>query len=302
MSNGINAPQGLQIVESAIGNGGTQKLKTYRIYASADGTATLPLSIFSGDPVKRYPAGVYNAGPNTNGLIPQLGTIVPAYTPAAVNAQGQSTAPATPVLGAFLGIFISCTYYNPQFKLLSEVPYWPASQQVAAGTPIIAYVNDDPEVVFRVQVSTSTANTVIAAQQMAAGGALTPSTYQSIFDGQNANLGIGGTPFTNPAAPLTPANNPPGGNTANGISAYYLDGSSITLANANAGNPNFDVNIIGVAPQVGTQIGLNSSPYNAALAGLIPGVNMPFIELLCKFNNNVGNSIGVPGTFFTNHA
>ena len=45
MSNGINASGGLQIVESAIGNGGTQKLKPYLIYASADGL--IPIAIIN---------------------------------------------------------------------------------------------------------------------------------------------------------------------------------------------------------------------------------------------------------------
>ena len=70
MSNGINASGGLQIVESAIGNGGTQKLKPYLIYASADGLTTQPNSIFSGDPVKWV---------SNPGLAAMVGTIAPEY-------------------------------------------------------------------------------------------------------------------------------------------------------------------------------------------------------------------------------
>ena len=46
MSNGINRPYGLEVVQSQIGNGGTQKLGQYFIYASADGLTTQPNSIF----------------------------------------------------------------------------------------------------------------------------------------------------------------------------------------------------------------------------------------------------------------
>ena len=68
MSNGINAPYGLQIVQSQIGNGGTQKLGQYFIYTSADGLTTQPNSIFQSDPIK------FVSNP---GLAVMAGTIAP---------------------------------------------------------------------------------------------------------------------------------------------------------------------------------------------------------------------------------
>ena len=272
MSNGINAPYGLQIVQSQIGNGGTQKLGQYFIYADATGQNTYNANIFQGDMVKYYPARTAAAWD------PLLGTIVPALTPRA----GQD---ATSIIGVPVGIFIGCQFTDALTGYQVNSDYWPASRQVKAGTRIIAWVNDDPEVVFKVQISTSTNNTTNAAQNNIA-----PSIFQYIFSGQNAKLQVGGTNFTAPANAV-PTNNPATGNTTTGQSAYYLDGSSITLANAGSGNPTFEIKIIGLVPELQT---------NANPTGLVQGINMPFIDVLCKFNVHIHGSTGTPGVFFTN--
>ena len=87
MSNGINAPYGLAVVQSQIGNGGTQKLGTYNIYASDDGLNTYNGNIFKGDMVKYYPTRTAAT------FDPLLGTIVAGLTP-------QAGAAANPVIGA----------------------------------------------------------------------------------------------------------------------------------------------------------------------------------------------------------
>ena len=255
MSNGINASGGLQIVESAIGNGGTQKLKSYLIYASADGLTTQPNSIFCGDAVKWV---------SNPGVAAMVGTIAPEYLSPPANrtaAAGIATAAAD----AFLGVFISCTYISAQTKLLTESNYWPGGTIVMPGTPITAYVNDDPMAIFRIQISSSVANA-------------TGIIFLNASSGLNANLGVAGINFTDPVLALT--QNPSTGNTRNGISAYYLDGSTI------ATGAGLDVKIIGLAPSVNP----NSNP-----TGLIPGVNMPFVDVLVKFNKHVYGSVGVAG-------
>lgn len=271
MSNGINAPYGLATVQSQIGNGGTQKLSKYHIYASANGLTTYNGNIFKGDMVKYYPAGVANA------FDANLGTIVAGLTPVGGSA-------ATTVVGLPVGIFMGCEFTDAASGILISSPYWPASRQVKAGTKITAWVNDDPEVVFKVQISTSTNNAIAAAQ----GGVYAPSVFQTIFNGQNAQLQVGGAAFTNPT-PL-PTNNPATGNTATGQSAYYLDGSSINLTHANSGNASFEIKIIGLVPET------ESLPNPT---GLVQGVNMPFIDVLCKFNVHIHGSVGTPGVFFT---
>lgn len=272
MSNGINAPYGLQIVQSQIGNGGTQKLGQYFIYADATGQNTWNTNIFQGDMVKYYPARTAATWD------PLLGTIVPALTP-------QAGAAANTTVGVPVGIFIGCQFTDALTGYQVNSDYWPASRQVKAGTKITAWVNDDPEVVFKVQISTSTNNTPVAAQNNIA-----PSIFQYIFSGQNAKLQVGGTNFTAPIAAV-PTNNPATGNTTTGQSAYYLDGSSITLANAGSGNPTFEIKIIGLVPELQT---------NANPTGLVQGINMPFIDVLCKFNVHIHGSTGTPGVFFTN--
>lgn len=275
MSNGINAPYGLQIVQSQIGNGGTQKLGQYFIYASDDGLTTYNGNIFQGDLVRMKPP----ADTIANSIAGGTGTIVAGYIPVANN-------PATVVTGIPVGIFIGCQFVDAQTGYLVNSDYWPASRQVKKGTKITAWVNDDPEVVFKVQISTSTNNAITAAQ----GGVYAPSVFQSAFIGQNAFLQVGGTPFNAPVGAV-PTNNPATGNTTTGQSAYYLDGSTITItALGGDGNITREIKILGLVPELQT----NANPTN-----LIQGVSMPFIDVLCKFNVHIHGSTGTPGAKLT---
>ncbi len=273
MSNGTNTPFGLQAIQSNIGNGGTQKLTAYTIYHTV-GNVGAPLPIFSGDPVVWAPAQL--AGPNVN---PSAGTIIPAYTAVAGEAAARNNInTAGNAIGGILGIFVSCTYVSAQTNLvIQQVPYYPGAAAVAPGTSIIAYINDDPEVIFQVQVSSSLANT---------NGII----YQTSWNGLNAKLQIGGVPFNpndNGYAQNIP--NPPNmfrGNTLNGISSYYLDGNTAVAPASTAGgllaNALFDVKIIGLAGQpqgVGTATIGTPAP-------VVVGTT-PFVNVLCRFNNHV---------------
>ena len=269
MSNGINAPYGASIVQSQIGNGGTQKLGQYLIAASADGQTTLNQSIFQGDIVVYAKLGANYAASTIKG------TIVPALE---LNKGSE----ATQVGGMPVGIFIGCNFIDALTGFEVNSDYWPASQRVRAGTPVIAFVNDDPEVVFKIQMSTSTNNTPISAQ----GNVLAPSVYQYGFAGQNIQLGVGGTVFTAPVGEI-PANNPDTGNSRTGQSAYYIDGGLINFAGG--GNSDFLIKIIGLVPEIQTL----PNP-----KGLVQGLNMPFIDVLCKFNVHIYGSVGTPARFY----
>jgi len=277
MSNGINAPYGASIVQSQIGNGGTQKLGQYLIAASPDGKETLNQNIFQGDIVTYAKLASNFVDSKLNG------TIVPSLTP-------NAGFPATQVGGQPVGIFMGCIFIDALTGFEVNSDYWPASQQVRAGTPVIAFVNDDPEVVFKIQISTSTNNEANVQQNGVA-----PSIFQYIFSGQNIQLGVGGTAFTVPVG-ATPANNPAIGNSRTGQSAYYIDGSTITFATAGgaqgggSGNPSYVIKIIGLVPEIQTL----PNP-----KGLVQGVNMPFIDVLCKFNSHIYGSVGTPGRFFS---
>ena len=255
MSNGINRPYGLEVVQSQIGNGGTQKLGQYFIYASADGLTTQPNSIFQGDPVK------FVSNP---GVAAMTGTIAPQKLSAPTHGT-QVHAVATADADAVLGVFISCAYTDANTGILVESDYWPGGRAVKAGTPIIAYVNDDPMAVFRVQVSSSVA-------------AATGITFLATGLGLNASLSVAGITFTDATA-IAGGQNPRTGSNIYG-SVYYLDGS--TIANTNT----LDVKIIGIDPVI---------TGNANPTGLVPGSNMPFTNLLVKFNKHMYGSSGVAG-------
>ena len=254
MSNGINSPYGLAVVQSQIGNGGTQKLGQYYIYASDDGLTTQPNSIFKGDPVKFVSAP---------GLAIMAGTIAPEKLSAVTNGT-QVQAVATADADSFVGVFMGCAFIDAASGIEVNSDYWPASRQVRAGTKIIAFVNDDPMAVFSVQVSSSIANA-------------TGIIFLSTGIGLNANLSVAGITF-NPV--IAGGQNPRSGSNVYG-SAYYLDVSSISATTAT-----LDMKIIGINPVIST----NPNP-----TGLVAGNNMPFINLLVKFNKHIYGSVGVAG-------
>lgn len=269
MSNGTNTPYGLLAVQSNIGNGGTQKLTAYTI---ATGGA---LPIFSGDPVIFAGAGTVVAGN------PAAGTIIPAYTAVSNAIATRNGTLGNNTINGILGIFISCTYQSAQTNLvLQQVPYYPGNVAVAPGTSIIVYINDDPEVIFQVQVSTALNNPApaLTANNLPPYGAI----YQTSWNGQNANLQIGGTPFTvnpnNYAQNITNAAMFQG-NIMNGLSSYYLDGDSIDPRVGTLGNPLFDVKIIGLAGQPQGSGSIVSGVPQQITVG-----TTPFVNLLCKFN------------------
>jgi hypothetical protein len=259
MSNGINRPYGLEVVQSQIGNGGTQKLGQYFIYADDTGLITQAQSIFKGDPIKWVDKGTPNSG--TSDYKVQAGTIVPQKV--AVTADDTESAFAAQDTAAFVGVFMGCQFVDAQTGYQVNSDYWPGSRQVKAGTKITAFVNDDPMAVFRVQVSVSKAADVAK------------TIYLNTQNGLNANLNIAGKTITD----NTSSENPRSGSNIYG-SSYYLDGSSIDKT------ATLDVKIIGIDPVI---------TGNANPKGLVPGVDMPFINLLVKFNKHIYGSSGVVG-------
>jgi hypothetical protein len=94
------------------------------------------------------------AGYNTNlfyGDIVQLsgGTAVAgSYTPA--------TSPTTPIAGT-IGVFVGCQYTNPGTLQRLNAQYWPAG---TLAQDAVAYVIDDPRVVFKAAVGTQATSTL----------------------------------------------------------------------------------------------------------------------------------------------
>jgi len=117
------------------------------------------------------------------------------------------------------GVFMGCKYQATSGEHIYS-PYWPASTATLNNTYPTAFVVDDPNVLFDVQVSNS---------QNVAPTAATVSVQQA-FGGttqffNNANFGLaggGGAGITNPAT----------GSTVSGQSAMYLDANTIASGNA----------------------------------------------------------------------
>jgi len=66
------------------------------------------------------------------------------------------------------GVFLGCTFVNASTGQLQFQQFYPASQAVAAGTKIFAYVVDDPDTLF--QVASCSSGTTIAAMGISAIG------------------------------------------------------------------------------------------------------------------------------------
>lgn len=197
MAYGTNAPFGLRPVSSISGGAWTEKTTEYFIYANAAGTTTYGSSIFAGDPVIWNPA----AATTISGVATIA--VYPVDNATVVNE-------ISPVLGVFAG----CEYYSTVTGTnnLIKSSYWPANAQVMPGTVIKAYVIDDPDVVFDIQVSTATN----VANDTRFGGTTNTAATLAYF-GQNFAFGLAGG-----GANLVPQN-PTSGSTLTGQSAYYLN-------------------------------------------------------------------------------
>lgn len=238
MAYGVNAPFGLKPVGSLIG-GNFQQTNTYFVASdlSQATTATYAQSIFSGDKVY-WNATAANAGGFGGGTIAIAG---------AANT------------GA-IGVLNGCEYYDINRRLIRS-PFWPASTMVYPGTRIKAYVFDDSNIIYDVQVSTS--NNVLA-----------EAVLLNSHIGKNANLALGGGGIN-----LSP-NNPTTGNINSGQSGYYLDLSTA------AATATLQVKILGFSEDV-----RNVPVYNTS--GL---QTQPFLNARVILNAHANKSAGTLGT------
>lgn len=197
MAYGKNAPFGLRPLESISGGSWTEKVNEYRIFTNAGGNTTYATPIFTGDPVIWNPAAATTIAGNPT---------IAAY--AVDNATVANE--VAPVLGVFMG----CEYFSTVTGSNNVIksPYWPGAAQVMPGSVIRAYVLDDPDCVYDIQVSTATN----VANDARFGGTTNGAATAAYF-GQNFAFGLGGG-----GANLIPQN-PASGNTLTGQSGYYLN-------------------------------------------------------------------------------
>lgn len=178
MSYGTNAPVGLVPTNYSLGAIWNGTLNEYPILS---GYAT---SLFQGDPVKQLNNGTIGIGVASTAIV---------------------------------GVFQGCTYFDSLGNFQAS-PYWPASTATLGTQNANALICDDPNVLFNIQVSTSsTANPTVPV-----GLALTDFN-------NNASFAIGGGTHFNANVPPIP-NNPLTGNTRNGNSGYYLDITTLDVA------------------------------------------------------------------------
>jgi hypothetical protein len=265
MAYGTNAPFGLRPISSISGGSWTEKVNEYFIYASANGQTTYATSIFTGDPVVWNPT-LANAG--------TIAVYLPGET-----VGTPSTFSALPILGVFMG----CEYLSTVTGTnnLIKSAYWPGAAQVVPGSVIKAYVLDDPDVVYDIQVSTI--GDVLANANFPTINA-TATTYPAIF-GRNLALGIG---IDADPTPHLNVFNPTGGSVITGQSAFYAMASSGT-----ATNPLTNDYVKTTATLPLKALGYTQNPQNIAGPGLTIATT-PFLNIRVLINNHVygHNTVG----------
>jgi len=213
-----------------------------------------------------------------------MGTIA-RYLPV-FNDNTPSTFSALPLLG----VFISCEYFDVNNRLIQS-PFWPANTIIYPNSVIKAYVLDDPDVVFDIQISTH----VDAAANVFQSPPVFPNTnadaaLKGSF-GSNFALNFGGGANFNTVpnqngGHYTP--NPATGNTITGQSAFYLDVSTCV-----AGVVTHDYNKT-VATLPLKAIGYSQNSQNIAARGLTMATT-PFLNVRVVINNHVYRA-GTAGT------
>lgn len=215
MAYGKNAPFGLKPLCSITGGAWAGKMNIYNISTTNDGATTYGGKLFTGDPV------IWNTVGANNGA----GTIA-RYAP---NHADQNTAAnKTPVLGVFNG----CEYTLATGELVKSA-YWPGGVAVMPGSKIKAYVIDDPNIIWDIQVS-------------AVDNDLAAARFTRDKVGGNFGFGIAGG-----GAALGSANNPTDGSTRTGQSAFYL--STVFTANGAATADYLPLKVIGYTEKPGNE-------------------------------------------------
>lgn len=276
MAYGVNAAFGLKPISSITGGTWTEKTNEYYIYASTDGATTYNTSIFTGDPVVFTPTAANITGN------PNIGGFITRYLPNFADGT-PSTFSALPLLGVFMG----CEY-TASTGVFTKAPYWPASTQVLKGTYIKAFVIDDPNVVYNIQISSS----INAAANAFVAPPVFPNTntnnnlYKGAI-GSNFALNIGGgTNFDTVVNAYTTAtgqkyaNNEDSGSVRTGQSAFYLDVCTSTALN---NDHDYDKTTATLPLKV---VGWTQDPKNIAAPGLTQATT-PFLNVRVVINNHV---------------
>ena len=121
----------------------------------------------------------------TNIFYGDIVSILAAGTIAKVTATGaDGTTNAFPA--GVVGVFLGCTYTDPNLKYKVFKQYWPAS---TVATDAYAYVVDDPNVVFQAQADEAVAQTALGANicVVQTAGSTTTGDSAVALDGSSVN-------------------------------------------------------------------------------------------------------------------
>lgn len=276
MANGINAPFGLKAISAITGGDWSEKTNIYNLYTSDDGITTYDTNIFTGDPVQM----------NTD--VDQIGTI------AQYNPEFTVGTPSTFSETAILGVFQGCEYTDTTGRLVRK-PYWPANTQVQAGSSIRAFIADDPDIVWEIQVSTSTDanNNAFTGKPFIPVENPDDSLAGSIGSNFGLNIGEGNnfdtiTADGNPIAVGNPSlgykNNPASGDTQTGRSAFYLDASTpIDISNNFVEAGDYNKQNVKLPLKL---IGFSTSPENISHTNATLKTT-PFLNVKVLINNHL---------------
>lgn len=225
-----NTPQGLQPSQYINGSTWTGQVSQYLI--ASDYTT----SLFMGDPIAMLDGGTIGIGVTSS-----------------------------PIIGVFWG----CTYQDATGNYVYS-KYWPANTVTFQSIPATAYVIDDPNVLFDIQIASNNG-----------GGPVAAPGYTLADFNKNASFAVGlGTTY-NPVNGVTPNANPAGGSTVTGISAFYLAAETIE-----ANNPTFSLKLIRITPNPTNQYFVSGPPTVGAFNNALVLIN----------NQNYKGGTGTNGT------
>jgi hypothetical protein len=188
------------------------------------------------------------------------------------------TTTATPV-----GVFLGCSYTDPTFgKVFRQ--YYPAS---TVASDIVAYVQDDPDALFKVATVSGTTVVAAAARTFVGNNAALVQNTGSTTTGNSA---VGITDFATTATlPIRVIDVVPDTGIVTTATATTTSGStSVTLSAANADILKF-MAISGTGIAAGTTVSAISGTSltlsaNATASGTVTLTFVGYPELICKWN------------------
>jgi hypothetical protein len=155
-------------------------------------TAAAPYGL---KPVKKINGDPWTGATNTYRIQSNYATAIYTGNPV-ILASGFITVPAGADLGAgtperFIGVFMGCSYTDPSTKQLTFKQYYPAN---TVASDILAYVADDPELMFQIQVNTASFDALAVVGSANCYAMTSASSGSATYGNSTIALDVDGTP------------------------------------------------------------------------------------------------------------